>query len=240
MMRLVLIPGLAGDAVMWREQLAALSAWQPTVTDVHMRHGTIEAMAAALLREHEGDLVLCGASMGGMIAMEAARQCPQRVVGLALLGTNARPESAEMRQVRENAIVLFAQGREREVIEPNVHFAFHPEHAKDEGLTSAYLQFVLRAGADQLIRQNRAVMARPDARTHLGAIGCPTLVMCGDSDQLTPRECSEEIAALVPGAQVEIVAKCGHMLTMEQPVVVNEVLARWLARLTRERSHRAL
>lgn len=93
MTTLVLLPGLAGDRVMWRSQLEALRAWDPLVPDVHMRNPTIEAMAAELLAETAGPLVLCGASMGGMVAMEAARQAPQRIRGLALLGTSARPGS---------------------------------------------------------------------------------------------------------------------------------------------------
>jgi len=226
--RLVLVPGLAGDRVMWRSQLEALSKWQPVVTDVHMRHASIPEMAAALLAETPGPLVVCGASMGGMVAMEAARRAPGRIAGLALLGTSARPESEEMRQVRENAIALFEQGRMAEVIEPNVHFAFHPDHAHDPSLARDYLEFVLRAGASQLVRQNRAVIARPDARMHLPALACPVLVMHGDSDQLVPPECAQEIASLVPRAQLHIVPRCGHMLTMERPREVNAALAAWL------------
>jgi pimeloyl-ACP methyl ester carboxylesterase len=226
---LVLLPGLASDAAMWGDQLAALSPWSPRVTDVHMRESSIPAMASALLQDHEGPLVLCGASMGGMIAMEAARQAPARMRGLALLGTIATPETDEMRRVREDAIALFEQGRVREVIEPNIAFAFHTDNAPR--LAGAYLEFVLRAGAQQLIRQNRAVIARPDARTHLPSLRCPVLVMCGDADALAPPERSREIAALVPNAGLVMVAQCGHMLTMEQPQVVNEALAAWLGGL---------
>jgi pimeloyl-ACP methyl ester carboxylesterase len=229
MTRLVLIPGLAADAAMWQAQLGALASWDAVVTDVHMRHDSIPAMARALLAQHEGPLVLCGASMGGMIAMEATRQGPDRIAGLALLGTNAQPESDDMRALREAAIELFAQDRVAEVIEPNVALAFHPDNAA--ALAPGYLEFVLRAGAGQLIRQNRAVIARPDAREHLPAVRCPTLVMCGDTDRLTPPDCSREIAGLVPGAQLVMVPNCGHMLTMEQPEIVNATLAAWLGSL---------
>lgn len=232
MTQLILIPGLAGDATMWRDQIPALPApWQATVTDVHMRHDSLADMAAALLREHAGDLVLCGASMGGMLAMEAARQAPQRIRGLALLGTNARPETPEMRALRESAVALFAQGRLEEVIRPNIAFAFHPRQAADPVLVQTYLDFVLRAGAEQLIRQNRAVMGRPDARPHLPQLRCPVLVMCGDADQLTPPDCAREIAGLVPGAELVVVPQCGHMLTIEQPAAVNAALRAWLDRL---------
>jgi pimeloyl-ACP methyl ester carboxylesterase len=228
---LVLIPGLASDAAMWQPQLQALAGWRPVVTDVHTRNDSIPDMAAALLAEHPGSLVLCGASMGGMVAMEAARQAPGRIAGLALLGTDPGPETPEMRTLRENAIVLFAQGRLREVIEPNVGFAFHPDNARNPQLVDTYLEFVLRAGAEQLIRQNRAVIARPDATLHLPNLRCPVLVMCGESDQLTPPEKSRRIAQLVPHARLEWVPRCGHMLTMERPDLVNAVLADWLAGL---------
>ena len=225
---LILIPGLAGNSTMWRGQLAALAAWQPVVTDVHTRGETIPAMAAALLREHAGPLVLCGASRGGMIAMEAARQAPERVQGLALLGTDARPDSPEMIAIRTAAIDLFAQGRAREVIEPNIAMAFHPDNAP--ALSASYLEFVLGAGSEQLIRQNRAVIGRPDARPHLANLSCPVLVMCGDADLLTPPERSREIASLVPQAELVMVPRCGHMLTMERPDAVNATLAAWLHR----------
>ena len=228
MTTLVLLPGLAGDAEMWRDQLHALAAWRPQVSDVHMRHPTIHEMAAALLARHPGRLALCGASMGGMLAMEAARQAPARIAGLALLGTTARPEDDEIRKVREKAIALFVQGRVAEVIEPNAAFAFHPRHAQDTALVARYVDFVLRAGAQQLVRQNRAVIVRPDARAHLPAVRCPTLVMCGEDDQLTPLDRSREIAGLVPGARLVAVPDCGHMLTMEQPSAVNAELVRWL------------
>jgi pimeloyl-ACP methyl ester carboxylesterase len=233
MTRLILLPGLAADSVMWAPQLAALPAhWQPHVTDVHTRHGSIPEMASALLQEQEGDLVLCGASMGGIVAMEVVRQAPQRIRGLALLGTNARPETPEMHALREGAIaVFFREGGVEEIIRANVALAFHPRQAADQALVGSYLSFVLKAGAEQLIRQNRAIMARPDARLHLPQVRCPTLVVCGDADQLTPPECSREIAALIPGAELVWVPQCGHMLTMEKPGAVNAALLAWLARL---------
>ncbi len=232
MTQLILVPGLAANAMMWQHQLPVLPAPLRThVTDVHARHASIEQMAAALLQEHAGDLVLCGASMGGIVAMEAVRQAPQRVRGLALLGTNARPETDDMRQLREMAITLFEAGRAAEVLRANLPLAFHASRANDAQLAQTYLDFVLQAGAGQLVRQNRAIITRPDARAHLASVACPVLVMCGDSDQLTPPECSREIADLVPAAQLVIVPQCGHMLTMERPEFVTATLLAWLDRI---------
>ena len=228
--QLILLPGLACDHRLWTAQGPALpAALRPVVSSVHARHDSIGSMAAALLREHAGPLVLGGASLGGMIALEAARQAPQRIAGLALLGTSARAETPEMRLLRADVIELFGRGDVRDVIEPSAAFAFHRRHARDSALVQGYIAMMLDAGAAQLMRQNRALMLRPDATRHLHALRCPVLVVCGDSDRLTPPGCSRDIAAGVPRAELVMLPECGHMLTLEQPEAVNAVLARWLA-----------
>jgi pimeloyl-ACP methyl ester carboxylesterase len=190
-------------------------------------------MAAALLAELPGPLVLVGHSMGGMVAQHAVRRARERIVGLALLATTARPDTPELVQLRTEACALFAAGRIDEVLRANVAFAFHPEHAADPARVARYFAIVQRAGAAQLIAQNHAVMARDDARGHLAAIDtrrCPLLVLCGEADLLTPPEVSREIAQAVPGAELHVLPGCGHMLTLEQPEAVAQHLAAWLAR----------
>jgi pimeloyl-ACP methyl ester carboxylesterase len=232
MLSLVLLPGLACDGEVWRDQLPVLAARHSVhVSDVHFRFDTLPQMAVALLAECPGRLVLVGASMGGMLALQAQAQAPERIAALALLGTSARADTPELLQLRRDAIVLFEQGRMDEVLRANVPFAFHPTHARGGELVERYVEIVRRAGAAALIRQNRAVMARADQRPQLPRVACPTLVLCGEADRLTPPEQSREIADAVPGARLEIVPGAGHMLTMEQPARVNALLLSWLARL---------
>ena len=223
---ITLLPGLACDAELWRPQLQALSPRRTLqVSDVHARFATLPQMAAALLAEQPGELLLCGASMGGMLALEVLRQAPQRVRALALLGTSARPDTPELLKLRGEAIGLFEQGRMREVLQANLAFAFDPAHAR--ALAPAYLAMIERAGAAQLIAQNRAVMARADQRPLLPHIGCPTLVVVGRSDQLTPPEHALELAQGIPASRLEQIDVCGHMLTWEQPERINALLADW-------------
>ncbi|WP_367847537.1 alpha/beta fold hydrolase [Rhodoferax sp. WC2427] len=232
MPQLVFIPGLATDAHMWQDQLAAVAPfWQATVADVLVHYTRIEDMAQAVLREHPGDLVLCGASMGGIIAMEAVRQAPARVRALALLGTSARPELPHHRAQRETAIKMVEAGRLAEFVRATAAMAFSPTHPSDKADLQRYKDMVLRTPPALWVQQNRALADRPDARLHLGAVRCPTLVLCGDKDLLTPPKLSEEIASLVPGAELHLLPRCGHMLTMEQPDEVNAVLLDWLGRL---------
>jgi pimeloyl-ACP methyl ester carboxylesterase len=227
---ITLLPGLACDAELWREQASVLAPLRPVqVSDLHFRFATLPQMAAALLAECSGELLLCGTSMGGMLALEVLRQAPQRVKALALLASSARPDTPELIRLRSDAIVLFEQGRMREVLQTNLAFAFDPSNAA--ALAPAYLAMIERAGAAQLIAQNRAIMARADLRPLLPSITCPTLVVCGESDLLTPPEQSREMAALIPGAQLQLLPRCGHLLTWEQPQRVNALLIDWLAGL---------
>jgi len=228
MQPITLLPGLACDAELWRDQVAALTPLRPVrVSDVHTRCATLPQMAAALLAESGGDLLLCGTSMGGMLALEVLRQAPQRVKALALLASSARPDTPELIRLRSDAIELFEQGRMHEVLQANVAFAFDPAHAA--ALAPPYLAMMDRAGAAQLIAQNRAIMARVDQRPLLPRIACPTLVVVGRSDLLTPPEHAQEMAALIPGARLEMLPQCGHLLTWEQPKRVNQLLIDWFA-----------
>ena len=73
-------------------------------------------------------------------------------------------------------------------------------------------------------------MSRPDARPVLAGIRCPTMVLVGDGDRLTPPDLSQEICAAIPGARLVVIPDCGHLSTVEQPVAVNAALAEWLER----------
>lgn len=226
----VLLPGLACDAGLWRDQLGALqSRHAPRVADVHARAPSLPEMAALLLAEHPGELLLIGASMGGRIALEAAHQAPQRVRGIALLGSTARADTEELRALRREAVAQFESGRGEDLLEANVWFVFHRSAWDDDALLDRYRAMLRRAGFAQLVRQNRAMMAAHDFRPRLPEIRCPTLVVCGENDGVTPPECSRELAQAIPGARLALLPDCGHMLTMERPEAVNALLQEWLA-----------
>ena len=229
MLSVILLPGLACDDELFQHQAAGLrDLARVHISTAHTRCATLPAMATALLAEQPGRHVLIGASMGGMLAMEMHRQAPQRVVALGLLGTTARPDTPELITLRTQACALFAAGRMDEVLRANVLFAFHPTAAREPGLVDCYLAMIRRAGADQLIAQNRAVMAPADQRPHLSAVQCPVLVACGEGDLLTTPEHASEMAALMPHARLEMVLGAGHMLTMEQGQRVSTLLVAWV------------
>ena len=83
-------------------------------------------------------------------------------------------------------------------------------------------------GPDAFARQQTAIMNRPDSRPGLAAISCPTLVVAGAEDNVTPPEYAKEIAGLIPGARLVVIPGCGHLSTLEEPAAVTQALADWL------------
>jgi pimeloyl-ACP methyl ester carboxylesterase len=71
-------------------------------------------------------------------------------------------------------------------------------------------------------------MGRPDSRPGLASIGCLTLVLVGDGDELLPPNKSAEIASGIQGARLVVVPDCGHLATLERPQQITQALVEWL------------
>ena len=83
-------------------------------------------------------------------------------------------------------------------------------------------------GPEAFVRQQTAIMNRIDSRPGLAAIACPTLVLVGEQDVLTPPDRAAEIAAGIRGAAQVVVPDCGHLSTLEQPQAVTQALTNFL------------
>ncbi|HXQ40748.1 MAG TPA: alpha/beta fold hydrolase [Candidatus Udaeobacter sp.] len=227
---LVLIPGLLCTGELWAPQIAGLSDLaRITVAD----HGVADDMAGiarAILAAAPARFALAGLSMGGAIALAIMRQAPERVLKLALLDTTAAPDSEDIRNSRLFYIDLARSGRFDEITRDHLlKRLIHPDRLADGPLIEVILRMARDTGVEAFIRQERAILHRPDSRSGLGAIRCPTLVIVGDRDVITPLERAREIAGAIPNSRLEIIAACGHLSTLERPGAVTDCLRAWLA-----------
>ena len=106
----------------------------------------------------------------------------------------------------------------------------HPDRMADEAFVRSVLDQMERVGVDGYAREQEAIINRPDSRPGLPAIRCPTLVLCGRQDLLTPPALHEEMAAAIPGARLVLLEDCGHLSAMEQPQAVTALMRDWLLR----------
>jgi pimeloyl-ACP methyl ester carboxylesterase len=226
---LVLLPGLLCDAAIWGPQSAALAE----IADIRIgdltRHDSVGAMAAAILDMAPAHFALAGFSMGGYVAFEIMRQAPGRIDRLALLDTSARPDPAERAQHRRDLIALAQRGDFKGVTPRLLPQWVHPERMGDAAFVAAVGAMTMRVGREAFIRQQMAILGRPDSRPGLSRIHVPTLVLCGRQDMATPVEAAREIAADIDGARLVVVEACGHLSTLERPEAVNAALGEWLA-----------
>jgi len=192
---------------------------------------TIGEMAASVLRDAPWkEFALAGLSMGGYVAQEIMRQAPERVTRLALLDTRARAEVPEETARRRELMQLAQRGRNfAPVTNRMLPLMLHESRLKDAPLIKVIREMAQRTGIEAYLRQQNAIIARPDYRPMLPSITCPSLVLCGRQDRLTPLENSEEMARAIPAAQLVVVEDCGHVSTLERPAEVNRALRTWLS-----------
>ena len=226
--KLVLVPGLLCTRALWEPQIAALSDIADCMVADHTRHTTMAGIARSILKAAPDRFALAGLSMGGYIALEIVRQAANRVDRLALLDTNARDDSPEAREKRRANIALAESGRFDEAIELVWPLLVHPDRHNDATLKQIHVAMCHDVGAEAYVRQQRAILTRADSRPLLASIKCPTLVLVGEQDELTPPFLSEEMAAGISGAKLVKVPHCGHLSTLEQPDAVNAALIEWM------------
>lgn len=228
MQDLVLVPGLVCTRDLWASQISALAAHARITVGDHTRHDTIPAIAASILAAAPPRFALAGLSLGGYIAMEMMRQAPERITRIALLDTSAKPFDPAQIPQRLAMIELARSEGLAAVSEKLMPVFIHPDRMPDAGLVARVRQMALDTGFDTFVRQQKAIMARPDSRPSLGAIKVPTLALVGRQDLLTPVGEHEAIAAAVPGCRLVVIEDCGHLATMEQPEAVSATMLEWL------------
>jgi pimeloyl-ACP methyl ester carboxylesterase len=224
---LVLVPGLGCSARLYSPQIEALWRFGPVTVADHTRDETMEAIAKRILANAPPRFALAGLSMGGFISFAILRLAPERVDRVAFLDTNARADVPERSAEREKFIAMAQAGKFAEVNAALTPRYLHPDH-RGEAFRRIVDQMATDVGVEGFIRQQRAIMSRPDSRPMLSGIKCPTLVLVGDADQATPPELSKEIAGGIAGSKLVVVKDCGHLSTIEQPDAVNSAMIGWL------------
>ena len=225
----VFIPGLLCDSLLWAPQIGTLSdiadCWvaSPTGAD------SIESLAAQLLeRAPFPQFALAGLSMGGYVALEIMRQAPGRVLKLALLDTSARADTPEQTERRHALIDIARRGRFAEVTNLLLPALVNRARSYDRQIVGTIRAMARNVGEEAFYLQESAIIRRIDSRPHLAAIRCPTLILCGHQDAITPPALHQELASGINGAKLVLIGDCGHLSTIEQPEEVNLALRAWL------------
>jgi len=229
---LILVHGAGGNHQQWGNAIRSLGAANVHAVDLpgHGRSGgagrsTVADYAASIVDFMDAlqleQAIVAGHSMGGATAMRVALDYPHRVSGLVLVATGAR-----LRVVP--AILSGTLSDFENTIKLICEWAYS-RHAPPELVRQGEMQML--DVAPQVIHDDFAACDAFDIMKRLGEIRCPTLVICGTEDALTPPKYSTFLAEGIDGAELKIVEGAGHMVMTEKPdavaAAIEAALARW-------------
>jgi len=235
---ILFLHGVGSDKYVWRPQLDHFGRARRAVALDYPGYGESDFMAGATRDDFAAAMLaamdvlgiqrahICGLSLGGVIAIAMQALAPARCASLTLADSFAtHPDGAGIRQRSTDASRSIGM---RALAEARVDSLLGSEATAS--LRSEVVETM--AGVDpEAYRIGAEAVWLADQRDRARAIDRPTLVLCGDEDRITPPALSEELAALVPGAELMIIERAGHLANAEQPGEFNAAIDRFLAQV---------
>ena len=225
MTNLVLLPGTLCTAAAFDHQVTHLADVADALVLPLSVGETVAECAAWVLAQAPETFALAGFSQGAIVALETVRQAPERVAKLALLDANPGGSTdAQLatwarwqKEARAGGFAAIVEGFTQ---------GLHPQ--AEPGLKTTLEHMAAETGVDTFSTQLDMLASRVDSRPHLPSITCPTLLLGGRQDRVTPLELHEEMARLIPNAALVPVEDSGHYSMLEQPQAVTAVMRYWL------------
>ena len=233
---LVFLHGVGSDKSAWALQLKTFGAQRRTVAIDYPGYGESDPACPSGVAPHDnfGDAMLaafdaleierahiCGLSLGGVVAIGLAHRAPQRVASLVIADSFARHPDGDAILARS----LAASDDMRGLAEARIPTLLAPN---PEPALAAALVAVMAAIDPAAFRLGSAAVWPADQRDRAASLLLPTLILCGSDDLVTPPSLSRELAAIICGARIEIIAQAGHLPNLEQRTAFNSAVQRFL------------
>lgn len=216
---IVLAPGFMTDYDMWSDFVPFLKDYNVLYADFS-EGTTLQELAASNLRRCPERIILIGFSLGGYISRHMLYQAPERVEALVLIGTSTRPSAPPATD--EPAVKMF-RGMSRSALRR----AVHEDRENDEVLIDRLKEMGERLGAEVFGRLS--ALERKSDLDMMRTIQCPVLVVTADQDRLRSMEEATEMAEAA-NAPLVVLEHCGHMMPMEEPRQLADVVLNWLSK----------
>jgi 3-oxoadipate enol-lactonase len=239
----VLLHSFPVDRRMWSAQCEALAARGHTAVALDLPgfgaaprmtreppslDGYVDAVLSSLDALAFERVTLVGLSLGGYVALRLAGRAPGRLGSLVLADTRAAADSPEARAGRVLNQGLVRSRGPAALIEKMLPHLLAPE--APESLRATLRAWASEQSPEGITDALLAMRDRGDATAALGAIRCPTLLLVGARDAITPPAEHAAMGAAIAGSRVEVIEGAGHLSNLERPDAFNDALLRWSAR----------
>ncbi len=245
---IIFIHGFPFSHKMWNfpgGQIDALSATNRVVaydirghgeSEVGSGHYSIELFVDDLfaLMDHLNipKAIICGLSMGGYIALRAVERNPERVLGLILCDTRSEADGNEAKIRRANGIKFIQTNGMKFYAQDYVKIVFaHSSFESHSDAIKTIQSIVERTAPTSIYSTLLALAARTDTTTNLPNIKCPTLILVGEKDNVTPVGASQAMKENISGSEMFVIPNAAHISNMENPVEFNKYLVEFVAKI---------
>ena len=242
---LVLLHAFPLAAEMWRPQIEAVPAgWRFIAPDLggfgqsQVGDPTLPESVEGFARDIVGLLddlgvgtaVIAGLSMGGYVAFALLRLAPERVAGLVLADTRSEADDETTRVGRDAMADTLARGGAAAVFDRMLPGLLGVTSRSSRPEVVERVRRLVLAQRPEAIRSAiQSLKSRPDSTPLLDAVGCPTLVVVGDEDEITSVDSVRRMHRRIPGAELAVIERAGHLSNLEQPEAFNRVLNAFLS-----------
>lgn len=212
----VIVPDLHGFG---DSRAADPSSMQSMACDMHELCAQLNALPAAV----------GGLSMGGYVAMQWYRDYRADIAALMLLDTRAQADTLQGKAGRDQMVKLVEAQGAGAVADALMEKMLAPENFLANGEVARQLHQIMASQSVDAIRWSLVAMRdRLDSGALLASISCPTLLLFGQYDAITPPSTGEQLQSVIAGSQLQVIADAGHITTMEKPDEVAQTLRDFL------------
>jgi pimeloyl-ACP methyl ester carboxylesterase len=191
----------------------------------------VDAIAQTLLRELPDRFFLAGFSFGGYVALAMHALAPERIEGVALVNSSALADNKQTRELRRRSIERAAAGEHESLTMEQLPLVFHPDNLGNAEIQREFERMIPEYGAERFIAHMEACIARPDRRESLAGTSTPFLLAAARGDRLIPPGVQKTVLEAAEHAVYSEFDGAGHMLPMERPQALAEVLFGWVAQV---------
>ena len=227
---LVLVPGLFSTEILWQRQVEILSEIADIhVTQQHLRHDSLEAISEAILAESPPSFAIAGVSTGGYSALLAQKLGGERVTGLCLIGSTTNLGSESLGKGLFELEDMVRQEEFERCKQSLISLFLNHDNQRSRSMATVVDTMVDTVGVERTLQQLAFLRKGGDLQDDLNQITCPTLLICGAEDKLMPPQLSRQAAKSIQRSKLVIVEGAAHLLPLERPETVAELMRNWLA-----------
>ncbi len=191
----------------------------------------VDDLLALIERVNADDVVLCGLSMGGYVALRAAERAADRISALILADTKSEADGDEAKVKRASGVLSIKKQGLAPFADGFLKSVLAPRSLQKTSLVSSVREMILETEPSGACAALLAMAGRTDTTSALKKLGMPSLVMVGAHDGVTPPAAAQALAKGLPKSQLAVIPEAGHLSSLENPEAFNSLVVEFLGGL---------